>query len=447
MNDLRSRITVEVDGQLKTGRDVVIGALLGAEEFGFATAPLESLGCVMMRACHLNTCPVGVATQDPELRRRFAGDPQHVVNFMTFIAREVREHMARLGFRTVDEMVGRSDRLEMRPAPDHWKARNLDFSRILAQPEVPADRPRHRTIAQEHNVEASLDATTLLALCAPALTEGLPVSATLPIRNVNRVVGTMLGSEVTRRWGRDGLPDGTIDLLFEGSAGQSFGSFIPRGITLRLEGDANDYLGKGLSGGRLVVFPAPDATFVAHENVITGNVALYGATGGEAFVRGVAGERFAVRNSGATAVVEGIGDHGCEYMTGGRVLVLGQTGRNFAAGMSGGIAWVYDEDGGFAPRCNTELVALEPLAGDGTDVAEVRELLARHVALTGSVRATDLLGRWDEVAARFVRVVPHDYRRVLEAQARMEASGLDPDEAAMAAFEENARDLARVGGS
>ena len=447
MNDLRSRITVEVDGQLKTGRDVVIGALLGAEEFGFATAPLVSLGCVMMRACHLNTCPVGVATQDPELRKRFAGDPQHVVNFMTFIAREVREHMARLGFRTVDEMVGRSDRLEMRPALGHWKARNLDLSRMLALPDVPGSYEGRRTKPQEHNVEASLDATTLLGLCAPALTEGHPVSATLPIRNVNRVVGTMLGSEVTRRWGRDGLPDGTIDLLFQGSAGQSFGSFIPRGITLRLEGDANDYLAKGLSGGRIAVFPAPEAAFVAHENVITGNVALYGATGGEVFVRGVAGERFAVRNSGATAVVEGVGDHGCEYMTGGRVLVLGRTGRNFAAGMSGGIAWVYDEDGLFATRCNTELVALEPLPSDAEDVAEVRSLLARHLALTGSVRAADLLARWEEVAARFVRVVPNDYRRVLEAQARMAATGLDPEEAAMAAFEENARDLARAGGS
>jgi glutamate synthase (ferredoxin) len=456
MNDLRSRITVEVDGQLKTGRDVVIGALLGAEEFGFATAPLVSLGCLMMRACHLNTCPVGVATQDPELRKRFAGEPQHVVNFMTFIAREVREHMVRLGFRTIDEMVGRSDRLEMRPALDHWKARNLDFSRILALPDVPGTYEGRRTIAQEHNVEASLDATTLLPLCAPALTEGIPVSATLPIRNVNRVVGTMLGSEVTRRWGRDGLPDGTIDLLFRGSAGQSFGSFIPPGITLRLEGDANDYLGKGLSGGRIIVFPAPDATFTAHENVIIGNVALYGATGGEAFVRGVAGERFAVRNSGATAVVEGTGDHGCEYMTGGRVLVLGRTGRNFAAGMSGGIAWVYDEDGGFASRCNTELVALEPLASgqaDGADVAdradaaEVRALLARHLELTGSVRAADLLGRWADVVRQFVRVVPHDFRRVLEAQARMRAAGMNDEAAEMAAFEENVLDLARAGGS
>ncbi len=444
-NDLRSRITVEVDGQLKTGRDVVIGALLGAEEFGFATAPLVSLGCVMMRACHLNTCPVGVATQDPELRKRFAGDPQHVVNFMTFIAREVREHMARLGFRTVDEMVGRSDRLEMRPALDHAKARTLDLSRVLAQPRVPEAYGRRRTIAQEHNVEASLDATTLLPLAAPALTEGLPVRADLPIRNVNRVVGTMLGSEVTRRWGRDGLPDGTIELRFRGSAGQSFGAFIPRGLTLELEGDANDYVGKGLSGGRIIVTPPVEAPFTAHENVIVGNVVLYGATSGEAFIRGTAGERFAVRNSGATAVVEGVGDHGCEYMTGGRVVVLGRTGRNFAAGMSGGIAWVLDEDGGFAARANPEMVALEPL--DDADVDEVRALVERHRALTGSERAAALLADWDAAASRFVRVIPRDFRRVLEAQTRMLAAGLPPEEAEMAAFAENAADLARVGGA
>ena len=444
-NDLRSRITVEVDGQLKTGRDVVIGALLGAEEFGFATAPLVSLGCVMMRACHLNTCPVGVATQDPELRKRFAGDPQHVVNFMTFIAREVREHMARLGLRTIDEMVGRSDRLEMRPALDHPKARTLDLSRLLAQPKVPEAYGRRRTVAQEHNVEASLDATTLLPLAAAALTEGLPVRADLPIRNVNRVVGTMLGSEITRRWGREGLPDGTIELRFRGSAGQSFGAFIPRGLTLELEGDANDYVGKGLSGGRIIVTPPVEATFTAHENVIVGNVVLYGATSGEAFIRGMAGERFAVRNSGATAVVEGVGDHGCEYMTGGRVLVLGRTGRNFAAGMSGGIAWVYDLDGGFAARANPEMVALEPL--DDADADEVRLLVERHRALTGSERAAALLADWDASASRFVRVIPRDYRRVLEAQTRMLAAGLRPEEAEMAAFAENAADLARVGGA
>jgi glutamate synthase (ferredoxin) len=364
---------------------------------------------------------------------------------MMFIAREVREHMARLGFRTIDEMVGRSDRLEMRPALDHWKARSLDLSRVLAQPRVAASVGRRRTIAQVHNVEASLDATTLLALCAPALTEGLPVSASLPIRNVNRVVGTMLGSEVTRRWGRDGLPDDTISLTFTGSAGQSFGSFIPAGVSLHLIGDANDYLAKGLSGGRISVQPAADAPFDAHDNVIVGNVVLYGATAGEVLIRGVAGERFAVRNSGATAVVEGVGDHGCEYMTGGRVLVLGRTGRNFAAGMSGGVAWVYDVDGKFGTRANRELVSLEMLAGSG-DEAEVRALVQRHLGVTGSARAAAILASWDSSVARFVRVIPNDYRRVLAAMARMRASGLDHEAAEMAAFEENARDMARAGG-
>jgi glutamate synthase (NADPH/NADH) large chain len=347
----------------------------------------------------------------------------------------------------MDEMVGRADRLEMRPALDHWKARGLDFSRILALPDVPGTYEGRQTKIQQHRVEDSLDATTLLELCAPALTEGLPVRATLPIRNVNRTVGTMLGSEVTRHWGRDGLPEDTISLHFTGSAGQSFGAFIPRGLTLLLEGDTNDYVGKGLSGGRLVVRPPAGASFVAHENVIAGNVALYGATGGEAFIRGTAGERFAVRNSGATAVVEGVGDHGCEYMTGGRVLVLGRTGRNFAAGMSGGVAWVLDEDGSFASRCNPELVGLEPLAADSEDGGVVRALLERHRDLTGSERAVEILTDWPAAASRFVSVIPHDYRRVLDAQARMRASGLGPEEAEMAAFEENARDLARVGGS
>ena len=446
MNDLRSRIVVEVDGQLKTGRDVIVGALLGAEEFGFATGPLVALGCVMMRACHLNTCPVGVATQDPALRAKFAGDPEHVVNFMRFIAQEVREHMARLGFRTMDEMIGRSDRLEMRPALDHWKARGLDFSRILALPDVPGTYEGRRTIPQQHGVETSLDATTLLELAAPALAEGTPVSADLPIRNVNRTVGTMLGSEVTRKWGRDGLPDDTISLRFTGSAGQSFGAFMPRGLTLTLSGDANDYIGKGLSGGRIVVAPPPGTTFVAHRNVVIGNVALYGATAGELFARGVAGERFAVRNSGATAVVEGVGDHGCEYMTGGRVVILGRTGRNFAAGMSGGIAYVYDEDGQFTGRANTEMVGLERLADTPAEVAEVHALIERHRQLTGSGRGGWLLDNWDEALPRFVRVIPHDYRRVLEAQARMRAAGLSQEEAEMAAFEENTRDLARAGG-
>jgi glutamate synthase (ferredoxin) len=446
LNNLRSRVTVEADGQLKTGRDVAVAALLGAEEFGFATAPLVVLGCIMMRVCHLNTCPVGVATQDPELRKRFTGDPAHVVNFMRFVATELREYMAELGFRTIDEMVGHPERLEMRRAVDHWKARNLDFSRILYQPKVPKEWGRTCQIAQDHGIDQSLDVTTLLELCRPAIEQGMKVEAVVPIRNVNRVVGTITGSEVTRRWGPDGLPDDTIRLTFQGSAGQSFGAFVPPGMTLILEGDANDYIGKGLSGGRVVVTPPRGATFVAEENVIIGNVAFYGATGGEAFVRGVAGERFCVRNSGLTAVVEGVGDHGCEYMTGGTVIVLGKTGRNFAAGMSGGIAYVLDEGGGFEKVLNREMVDSESLT-DPAEIARVRGLVERHVELTGSTLGRRLLDGWQKAAARFVRVVPNDYRRVLEAQARMRAKGLSPEEAEMAAFEENARDEARVGGN
>ncbi len=446
MNNLRSRIAVECDGQLKTGRDVVVAALLGAEEFGFATAPLVVLGCIMMRACHLNTCPVGVSTQAPELRKRFTGDPAHVVNFMRFVAEEVREHMAALGFRTVDEMVGRSERLEMRRAVDHWKARNLDFSRILFKPTVPKHYGRTCQIPQDHGLDEALDATTLLDLCRPALESKKRVEATLPIRNTNRVVGTMLGSELTRRHGPEGLPDDTIRLHFRGTAGQSFGAFLPRGITLTLEGDANDYVGKGLSGGRIVVFPPAGARFLAEENVLIGNVALYGATGGEAFLRGVAGERFAVRNSGASAVVEGVGDHGCEYMTGGRVVVLGRTGRNFAAGMSGGIAYVLDADGNFSTRCNPEMVSLSALEDEG-EIAEVRALVERHVAATRSTLGGRLLEAWNDTLRRMVCVVPNDYRRVLEAQARMRGRGLSHEEAEMAAFEENTHDAMRVAGT
>jgi len=445
LNDLRSRIRVEVDGQLKTGRDVVIGALLGAEEFGFATAPLIALGCIMMRACHLNTCPVGIATQDPKLRARFPGDPQQVVNFMRFIAQEVREYMAEIGFRTFDEMVGRSERLEMRRAVEHWKARNLDFSRILFKPTVPKHYGRTCSIAQDHGLEKTLDATTLLSLAKPALDDRKPVRATLPIRNTNRVVGTMTGSEVTRRYGPAGLPDDTIRFHFKGSAGQSFGAFVPKGMTLILEGDANDYIGKGLSGGRIVVFPPEKAGFVPEENIIIGNVAFYGATGGEAFIRGVAGERFCVRNSGIDAVVEGVGDHGCEYMTGGRVVVLGPTGRNFAAGMSGGVAYVLDGDGNFSSRCNHQMVALDKV--EDAELALVKRMVERHAELTGSALAARLLGKWEDTAARFVRIMPHDYRRMLEAQAKMRAKGLPAEEAEMAAFLENARDEARVGGN
>ena len=446
LNNLRSRVALETDGQLKTGRDVVVAALLGAEEFGFATAPLIVLGCVMMRVCHLNTCPVGVATQDPVLRRRFTGEPEHVVNFMRFIAMEVRELMAHLGYRSLEKMVGRSERLEMRRAVDHWKARTLDFSRILWKPTVPRGVKRTFRFPQEHDLDAALDATTLIPLCLPALESRRPVSATLPISNGNRAVGTMLGSEVTKRWGPDGLPEDTIRLRFQGSAGQSFGAFVPRGITLLLEGDTNDYVGKGLSGGKIVIVPPPGSTFVPEENVIAGNVAFYGATAGEAYIRGVAGERFCVRNSGASAVVEAIGDHGCEYMTGGHVVVLGPTGRNFGAGMSGGLAWILDEKGDFATRCNTELVGLGEV--DDPDEREVlRELVRRHAAATQSTRARRILDEWEAWLPRFVRVLPHDYRRVLEGQARMRAKGLPEDEAVMAAFEENARSVARVGGN
>ena len=453
INDLRSRVAIEVDGQMKTGRDVVIGALLGAEEFGFSTAPLVTLGCVMMRVCHLNTCPVGIATQDPELRKRFSGDPQYVVNFMTFVAQEVREYMAMLGFRTFEEMVGHSERLEMRRAIDHWKAHSLDFSRILFQPQVPKTTGRTCQITQEHKLELSLDATTLIPLCAPALERGEKVEADLPVRNTNRVVATSLGSEVTRRYGAAGLPEDTIKLHFRGSAGQSFGAFVPKGVTLTLEGDTNDYVGKGLSGGKIVLFPDRDATFVAEENVITGNVALYGATSGEAYIRGMAGERFGVRNSGVSAVVEGVGDHGCEYMTGGRVVVIGKTGRNFAAGMSGGVAYVLDESGeggaaggGFERVCNKEMVQLFPLS-DPAEISEIRRLLSRHVEYTASPRAQALLDEWDTTVSRFIRVVPNDYRRVIEAQSRMREKGLSQDEAEMAAFDENVMDARRVAGN
>jgi glutamate synthase (ferredoxin) len=445
LNDLRSRIVVEVDGQLKTGRDVVVGALLGAEEFGFATAPLVALGCVMMRVCHLNTCPVGVATQDPRLRKKFTGDPDHVVNFMRFIAQEVRELMAQLGYRTFNEMVGRTERLETAQAVDHYKARGLDFSPIFYQPPVGPHVGRYRTQEQDHGLDEALDTTTLLPLCKPALEHGARVTETLKIRNTNRVVGTLLGSEVTRRYGRAGLPEDTIRLHFRGSAGQSFGAFLPAGITLLLEGDANDYVGKGLSGGKLIIVPPADSTFVPSENVIVGNVALYGATGGEVYIRGMAGERFCVRNSGADAVVQAVGDHGCEYMTGGRVVVLGPTGKNFAAGMSGGVAYVLDERGDFPDNCNLEMVKLFGLE-DEEEVAAVRELVRRLAEQTGSERAAQVLASWERMVPRFVKVYPNDYRRVIETQRRFKSLGLADEEAVMAAFEANAHDLARVGG-
>jgi len=413
MNDLRGRIRVETDGQLKTGRDVAIAALLGAEEFGFATAALVASGCVMMRVCHLNTCPVGIATQDPVLRKKFQGKPEHVVNFMMFVAEELREIMAELGFRTVDEMVGRVDMLDAAEAIDHWKARGVDLSQILHKPDVPPTVPIRCVQEQDHGLEKALD-NELIRLAAPALERGEPVEIEMPIRNVNRTVCTMLSAEISRRYGEKGLPPDTIRIKFVGSAGQSFCAFLANGVSVELEGDANDYFGKGLSGGRIVAYPPRNAGFVAEENIIVGNVSLYGATGGEVFLRGMAGERFCVRNSGVTAVVEGVGDHGCEYMTRGTVVILGPTGRNFAAGMSGGLAYVLDVDGKFATRCNMGMVDIVPL--DEQDLQVVHDLVRRHYAYTHSAVAWRVLSGWKEYAGRFVKVFPVEYQQVLRKQ-------------------------------
>ncbi|MGN6128812.1 MAG: glutamate synthase large subunit, partial [Nocardioidaceae bacterium] len=425
LNGLRERIVVQTDGQLKTGRDVVVAALLGAEEFGFATAPLVVSGCIMMRVCHLDTCPVGVATQNPVLRERFTGKPEFVVNFFEYIAEEVRELLAELGFRTLDEAIGRAEVLDVERAVDHWKAAGLDLTPILHVPALPEGAARHNTGGQEHGLERSLDVTRLVPLAQPALERGEPVRAQLEIRNVHRTVGTILGHEVTKRYKGEGLPDGTIDLTFTGSAGQSFGAFVPRGITLRLEGDANDYVGKGLSGGRIVVRPAREASFDASAQIIAGNVIGYGATAGEIYLRGQVGERFCVRNSGATAVVEGVGDHGCEYMTGGRVVVLGPTGRNFAAGMSGGVAFLLDLD---ERRVNAELVELAAVTGEAAD--ELEHLVRRHLEETGSTVAEELLADWGSALGRFTEVMPADYKRVLAAKAEAEEEGLSEDETA-----------------
>ncbi len=427
LNGLRDRIVVQTDGQLKTGRDVIIAALLGAEEFGFATAPLVVSGCIMMRVCHLDTCPVGVATQNPELRKRFMGKPEFVVNFFTFIAEEVRELLAELGFRSIAEAVGHTEALNVRTALQHYKASGLDLSPILVRPATAAGQALHKVRDQDHGLERALD-NELIRICAPALESGDPVRAQLPIRNVNRTVGTMLGHHITKAYGGAGLPDGTIDITLIGSAGQSFGAFLPAGVTLRLEGDANDYLAKGLSGGRIVVRPSRSATFVAEENVIAGNVVGYGATSGELFLRGQVGERFCVRNSGATAVVEGVGDHGCEYMTGGIAVVLGATGRNFAAGMSGGVAYVLDLD---TSLVNREMVELSGL--DDEAVALVGGLVKRHAEETESPVALGLVTDWPTAAARFTQVLPTDYKRVLEARKAAETAGDDPMQAIMEA--------------
>ena len=426
-NDLRDRIVVQTDGQLKTGRDVVVAALLGAEEYGFATAPLVVSGCIMMRVCHLDTCPVGVATQNPKLREKFSGKAEYVVNFFEFIAQEVREYLAELGFRSLDEAIGHAELLDTSEAERHWKTQGLDLSPITHVPELAEGASRRRTAEQDHGLSEALD-NTLIQLCEGAIKDGTPVRLEMPVRNVNRTVGTMLGSEVTRRWGGEGLPDDTIDVTFTGSAGQSFGAFLPRGVTLRLLGDANDYVGKGLSGGRIVVRPHPDAPFAAEENIIAGNVLLYGATSGEMFVRGVVGERFCVRNSGAIAVVEGAGDHGCEYMTGGRAVFLGPVGRNFAAGMSGGIAYVLDLD---TNRVNREMVDLDPI--DEDDRKFLYDRIRRHYEQTESAVAHRLLTDWDNAVERFSKVMPKDFKRVLAARSAAEREGRDVNEAIMEA--------------
>ncbi|NNK91492.1 MAG: glutamate synthase large subunit, partial [Acidimicrobiia bacterium] len=429
MNGLRDRIVVQVDGQLKTGRDVVIAALLGADEFGFATAPLVVMGCVMMRVCHLNTCPVGVATQDPELRKKFSGTPEFVVNFFEFIAEEVREFLAELGFRSLDEAVGRVEALDVADAVDHWKADGLDLTPILYLPPLLEGEDRRNTTTQNHGLERGLD-TTLIGLAEDALETGEPIQIALPVHNVDRSVGTRLGYELTRRHGEAGLPDGTITISLTGSAGNSFGAFVPAGITLRLTGDANDYTGKGLSGGRVIVRPSDELACIPEDNVIAGNVIAYGATGGELFIRGRVGERFCVRNSGATAVVEGIGDHGCEYMTGGVAVILGSTGRNFAAGMSGGVAYVLDPDDVFSERLNAEMVDLDPLTDD--DYSTLHTLVDRHAEETGSDVAIRILADWENRRGDFVKVMPRDYKRVLEAAAAARAAGDDELEAIMA---------------
>ncbi|MBW5448398.1 glutamate synthase large subunit [Cohnella sp. CFH 77786] len=446
LNNLRDRVVVETDGKMMTGRDLAIAALLGAEEYGFSTAPLVTVGCIMMRVCHLDTCPVGVATQNPELRAKYMGDPQYTVNFMRFVAQELREIMAQLGFRTVTEMVGRVDRLDTKKAIRHYKTQGIDLTGLLHMPELPEGSARHNAKKQNHGLEESLDIQALVPAARAALERGERVEGSFPIKNTNRVVGTILGHEVTKRYGREGLPADTIKFHFTGTAGQSFGAFVPKGITLTLEGDANDYVGKGLSGGKLAIYPSPKSTFKAENNIIIGNTAFYGATGGEAYIRGVAGERFAVRNSGANVVVEGVGDHGCEYMTGGRVVVLGGTGRNFAAGMSGGIAYVIDWDGKFVNRCNFEMVSLERLEEEA-EIAEVRGMIARHAEYTNSELARTVLGDWNGFLPKIVKVIPKDYKRMMEQIAKVQAQGLSGEQALLAAFEANMRDLSRVGGN
>ncbi|ADQ13981.1 glutamate synthase large subunit [Halanaerobium hydrogeniformans] len=446
LNDLRDRVKLETDGKIMTGKDLAVAAMLGAEEYGFATTPLVALGCVMMRVCNKNTCPVGVATQDPELRKKFTGKPEHVVNFMRFMAENLREEMAALGFRTIDEMIGRVDRLGRDKAFDHWKAKGLDYSAILHQPEVARKKAVFCQQKQEHGLENSYDLRELLELSKDAIENGEAIEKDLPIKNTDRVVGTILGSEITKRYGGTGLKEDTIKLNFKGSAGQSFAAYLPKGLTFSLSGDSNDYLGKGLSGGKVIVKKPAEASFKADENIIIGNVAFFGATSGKAYIEGVGGERFAVRNSGVEAVVEGLGDHGCEYMTGGRVVVLGSVGRNFAAGMTGGTAYVLDLNGDFALKANQEMVDLEALP-EVEDGPIVKEMIKEHLAYTGSLKAEEILNNWEEYKHKFVRVMPRDYQRMITAIEDFKQQGLCREDALMRAFEENAQDKARVSGN
>ena len=412
LNDLRSRVVLQTDGGLKTGRDVVIAALLGAEEMGFSTAPLITMGCIMMRKCHLNTCPVGIATQNKELRKKFNGSPDYVVNYLFMVAEEARQLMAQLGFRTINEMIGRVDALEMQKAIDHWKADGIDLSSILTPIEKPhADVGTYCTQSQDHGLELALD-MKLLELAKPALEKGEAVDIELPIINTDRTVGTILSNELAKAHGAELLPEDTVKIKFNGSAGQSLGAFLAKGISVELEGDANDYVGKGLSGGSITIYPPRESSFKPEENIIVGNVCLYGATSGKVFFRGHAAERFCVRNSGASAVVEGVGDHGCEYMTGGRVVVLGSTGRNFAAGMSGGVAYIWDPENNFPANCNMEMVELEKVE-DSEDIAELQGLIQEHAERTGSSVATEVLNNWSTALGQFVKVMPTDYKRVL----------------------------------
>ncbi|MGJ9459024.1 glutamate synthase large subunit [Oceanobacillus sp. CF4.6] len=435
LNGLRDRITVETDGKMMTGRDVVVSALLGAEEYGFSTAPLVALGCVMMRVCHLDTCPVGIATQNPELRKKFTGDPEHVVNFMRFIAEETRELMAELGFRTINEMIGRSDVLESKKI-NHWKANGLDLSALLYRPELDFKIDQYATKKQDHEIEKTLDYQELIPICESAIEDGTPVEFTVAIRNINRVTGTLLGSEITKKYGEEGLPEDTIKLNFNGSAGQSFGAFIPKGMTLKLTGDANDFVGKGLSGGKIIVKTATAVTFLPEKNTIIGNVAFYGASGGEAYIRGIAGERFAVRNSGATIVTEGIGDHGCEYMTGGTVVVLGSTGRNFAAGMSGGVAYVFDEDNSFSGMVNPAMVHVGPVE-DPLELETVYNLIQDHIKYTDSGHAERILSYWGKYSKQFIRVIPKAYVKMRDRINFLRDSGRNKFDAEMQAFDES----------